>query len=67
MKNLFLLLLTTLAMSCSSNSDNTTRDQLPKITQTGANTAGCILNGKVIIPKNGEQSIGGGGDLWFKN
>ena len=25
----------------------------------GANTAGCLVNGKVLIPKNGNQSIGG--------
>jgi hypothetical protein len=28
-----------------------TRDQLPAITQTGANTFGCLVNGKVYIPK----------------
>jgi hypothetical protein len=32
---------------------------LPEATQTGANTAGCIINGKVLIPKNGSQAIGG--------
>ena len=47
--------------SCSK--DNTTEtplDQLPLITTTGANTAGCIINGKIIIPKNGLGGIGGG-------
>jgi hypothetical protein len=28
-----------------------TGDQLPAITQTGANTFGCLVNGKVYIPK----------------
>ncbi len=46
--------------SCSK--DNTTeipQDQLPPITTTGANTAGCIINGKVIIPKNTINSTSG--------
>ena len=59
MKKLFLILLTTFSLSCCSKDDNTTQDQLPPITTTGANTAGCIINGKVLIPKNGSQAIGG--------
>ena len=47
-----------LLASCSKD-NNTVDDQLPPITQTGANTAGCIINGKVLIPKNGSQAIGG--------
>lgn len=42
------LLLT--AMSCKKNKDNT-NDQLPPATQIGANTFGCLINGKVFIPK----------------
>lgn len=42
------LLLT--AMSCKKNKDNQ-KDQLPPITQIGANTFGCLVNGKVYIPK----------------
>ncbi|AKP69055.1 hypothetical protein CG08_0727 [Riemerella anatipestifer] len=41
------------AMSCT---DRTAREvytpQLPPITQTGANTFGAIINGKVMIPRN---------------
>ena len=60
MKKIFLLLLSFIAISCSKdNSTETPADQLPPITTTGANTAGCIINGKVLIPKNGSQAIGG--------
>ena len=47
--------------SCSKNNDTpqTPQDQLPQITTIGANTAGCIINGKILIPKNGEQQFGG--------
>jgi hypothetical protein len=50
MKHFFLLLLTTFTLSCCT-SDDDSRDQLPPETQTGANTAGCLLNGKVFLPK----------------
>jgi hypothetical protein len=54
-------LLSFLLFACSSNDDKPQdpEDQLPPITTHGANTAGCIINGKVLIPKNGSQSIGG--------
>ena len=58
-KTIFLLSIIFLT-SCSK--DNTTeipQDQLPPITTTGANTAGCIINGKVIIPKNTINSTSG--------
>ena len=45
--------------ACSHNNDNIPIDQLPAETTTGANTAGCYINGKVLIPKNGKQAIGG--------
>ena len=57
MKTFLVLLL--IAMTSCSKDNNTVDDQLPPITQTGANTAGCIINGKVLIPKNGSQAIGG--------
>lgn len=58
MKTSILLLFLALA-SCSKDNTETPQDQLPPITTTGANTAGCIINGKVLIPKNGSQAIGG--------
>ncbi len=64
MKNTILALIAILFFaSCSKKEDEpqlqTPQDQLPAITTSGANTAGCIINGKVIIPKNGSQAIGG--------
>jgi hypothetical protein len=59
MKNLLLLFLATFTLSCCSKDDNTKQDQLPPITTTGANTAGCIINGKVILPKNGFDNLSG--------
>ena len=46
--------------SCTKDSATSTPvDTLPPITTIGANTAGCLINGKVLIPKNGSQAIGG--------
>ena len=63
MKKIILLLLTTVILSSCTKNDTTPpevpKDQLPAITTTGANTAGCIINGKVIIPKNGVNGISG--------
>lgn len=59
MKISILLLLFALTSCSKDNNNNTTQDQLPPITTTGVNTAGCIINGKVLIPKNGSQAIGG--------
>jgi len=59
MKNTILTLAAFVLFSGCSKDNNTTQDQLPPITHTGANTAGCVINGKVLIPKNGSQAIGG--------
>lgn len=63
MKNLILLFLCMfLVIGCGRNSDDknaSPQDVLPVATQTGANTAGCNVNGTLLIPKNGDQSIGG--------
>ncbi|ADQ81816.1 hypothetical protein [Riemerella anatipestifer] len=52
-KLLYVALIGLNAMSCT---DRTAREvytpQLPPITQTGANTFGAIINGKVMIPRN---------------
>jgi hypothetical protein len=52
MKKLLLLLCTTfLFSSCDKDGQIFAgKDQLPAETQTGANTAGCLLNGQVFIP-----------------
>ena len=62
MKNLISILLFIVSLnSCTKSNDTETiaQDQLPPITTIGANTAGCLINGKVLIPKNGSQAIGG--------
>jgi hypothetical protein len=55
MKKLNLLLLFSIIILCSSQCKKTTNnpstDQLPPITQTGANTFGCLINGNVWLPK----------------
>ncbi len=56
-----IVLLTT---SCFLNNDDyenydDSQDELPAITQTGANTFGALVNGKVVIPKDGYQGFGG--------
>ena len=55
MKNLILLFTLTLTLSCCNKDDNpsSSKDQLPAETQTGANTVGCLVNGKVFLPHAG--------------
>ena len=61
MKNLFFIALFICFLNSCSKDDGseTPADSLPLITTTGANTAGCLIDGKVLIPKNGSQAIGG--------
>ena len=62
MKKTILILATIfLVASCSKNDETPTipQDQLPAITTTGANTAGCLINGQLLIPKNGINSLSG--------
>ena len=58
MKNLLTLLFILVLNACTKN-DATPQDQLPPATTIGANTAGCYINGELLIPKNGSQAIGG--------
>lgn len=46
-------------IACTQNNDSTPQDKLPTATTIGANTAGCYINGELLIPKNGSQAIGG--------
>ena len=69
MKTTILILATIfLVASCSKKDDEPTTplDQLPAITTTGANTAGCLINGQLLIPKNGSQAIGGSPSFGLK-
>lgn len=53
MKLILFLLIILLALSCcNKNDDEPTNpiDKLPPATQTGANTAGCLLDGEAFLP-----------------
>ena len=58
MKNILYFLTLFIFINCSTDNE-TVNDQLPAITTTGARTAGCIVNGKVVIPKDGVNSLSG--------
>jgi hypothetical protein len=55
----FFLPFLVLLFGCTKSETTTPQDTLPQITQVGANTAGCIINGKVLVPKNGATSFSG--------
>jgi hypothetical protein len=56
MKNLILILITTFSLSCcNKDEDKTPIEQLPPATTTGANTAGCLVNGVAFLPKGSNQ------------
>ena len=56
MKNLILILLTTFSLSCcNKDEDKTPIEQLPPATTTGANSAGCLVNGVAFLPKGSSQ------------
>ena len=42
---------------CSTNDDDKFVPTLPPITQTGENTFGCYVDGKLLIPRDGTASI----------
>jgi len=53
---LWLLAIASSAIFASCKKDKTDEEQLPPITQTGANTFGCLINGKLYTPKGSEQN-----------
>ncbi|MDR2206325.1 MAG: hypothetical protein LBE36_09270 [Flavobacteriaceae bacterium] len=58
MKNLLIILSTLLLLGCKDDDENSSNPaQLPPATQTGKNTAGCLVNGKVLLPRG--QAIDG--------
>jgi len=52
MKNLFLLLFTTIFLN-SCNRDDNKNNTLPPATQTGIGTFACYVNGKAFVDKSG--------------
>jgi len=57
--NLILLLIVlSLSMtSCKSDDEDVFTPTLPPITQTGANTFGCYIDGKLLVPRDGEGTF----------
>ena len=59
MRTKILLFLTIFSLLSCSSDDSTPKDpfaQLPPETQTGANTFGCIIDGKILLPRSGNTS-----------
>lgn len=54
MKNIISIFIFAILLSCCSKDGkiigNSSNEQLPSETQTGANTVGCLVNGKVFLP-----------------
>jgi len=50
-------------ISCSKNDDNGFKPTLPEVTQTGVNTFGCYIDGKLLTPRDGKGTIGGPGGI----
>jgi hypothetical protein len=62
MKKQILLFLATLLLFSCSKEDATTNVPtltLPTETQVGANTFGCYINGKLLVPRSGTGTVGG--------
>lgn len=53
MKKTLLLIAIGFTLSCCNKDDENSGDTLPPETQIGANTAGCLVNGEVFLPKAG--------------
>lgn len=58
MKNLFFILIAFLLIGCRDSSEDDAA-KLPPETQTGANTFGCLVNGRLFYPRDGTSSVGG--------
>lgn len=58
MKNLFFILIAFLIVGCRDSSDDNS-PKLPPETQTGANTFGCLVNGRLFYPRDGTFDIMG--------
>ena len=55
MKPLFFLLALTFAFATACKKEEA--DALPKTTQTGQHTFGCLINGQAFLPKKAEEDI----------
>lgn len=59
---LTLIFFITVLMGCNNNDDNKFIPTLPPATQTGANTFGCYIDGKLLVPRDGTGYYGGSDD-----
>lgn len=61
MNKFLLLILTTFTLSCCNKDDDnkpkTELEKLPPATQTGAQTFGCLLDGKAFLPGSGTNPL----------
>jgi hypothetical protein len=55
MKNMILYITLVLLFSSCDKDDNKSSNELPAATTTGANTAGCLVNGQVFLPRGNSQ------------
>ena len=62
LKTSLIILLITAICSCTNSltEEENWNPQLPPITQTGANTFGCKINGEIMIPRDSRKSQLGG-------
>lgn len=56
MKTILLLFIAVL-INCTSSNDP--EDELPAITQIGANTFGCVVDGRILIPRDSNSTTPG--------
>ncbi|MFN3968659.1 hypothetical protein [Flavobacterium sp.] len=56
MKKTILIFMTTILLIACSD-DSNPGDGLPPETQTGANTFGCLIDGKLLVPRSGNNNI----------
>src|SRR5688572_8072475 len=58
MKNILLSLIMAFTLNACHNDDKPVAeiDKLPPATQTGANTIGCLVNGKALVPYGNLQT-----------
>ncbi len=61
MKTSFFLIIVHFFLFSCNNDDENTQQQLPPITTTGENTFGCIIDGKLFYPRDGDSGLGGSG------
>ncbi len=58
MKNLIIIFITALTLSsCDKDNDKPEIEKLPPVTQTGANTFGCLLDGQAFLPGGGTNPL----------